>query len=163
MRTPALRPVFHGAVPAAAGAAVLLLAGCQATPQTPRPPAPAPRASQPEALCYQQLSGPSEAQSIEQLRLERRGGRLVGAYNWIPWQKDRRLGSLAGEEKPAGTARLTYRFQQEGQPAEAPLTIVFDGRQARIQWDPTQPPGQPMPPVLLPRSACAALKPVAKL
>ena len=117
----------------------------------------------PEALCYQQLSGSSGRLSIEQLRLERRGERLAGSYSWIPWQKDRRLGQLEGEEHPAGTGRLTYRFQQEGQSAQAPLTIVFDAFQARIRWDPTDPPGQPMPSVRLPHAACAELMPIPKL
>jgi hypothetical protein len=63
---------------------------------------------------------------------------------------------------------VLYRFVQEGQKDSARLTVVFNDRQARIHWDPLpqlpgQPPGQPMPPVLLPRHACAELKPVPGL
>lgn len=115
-----------------------------------------------EPLCYQQLSGAPASLSIEQLRLQREGQRLVGVYNWIPWQKDRRLGRLEGREGPVGTARLSYRYSQEGQQATAALTVVFDARQATIRWDPGASAGQPLPPVRLPRSACSALKPVPR-
>ena len=153
--TPA--PSARSALAAVLAGAALLLAGCQTQQQQLN------QQESPPGLCYQQLSGPPTSLSIEQLRLERRGGQLVGTYNWMPWQKDRRLGRLAGEENPAGTARLIYRFQQEGQQAEASLTVVFDASQARITWDRTDPAAQPMPAVRLPRSSCANLKPVPKL
>jgi len=110
-----------------------------------------------EPLCYQQLSGSASSPSIEQLRLQRNGHRISGSYNWLPWQKDRRLGRLEGHEGPAGTARLTYHFSQEGQQATASLMVVFDDRQATIRWD------RSGSPVRLPRRACAALKPVPRL
>lgn len=114
-------------------------------------------------MCYQQLSGSPSGRSIEQLRLQRRGQRITGSYAWIPWQKDRRLGRLEGVEGPTGTARLSYRYSQEGQTARAALTLVFDARQATIHWAPEGAQGQPLPPVRLPRHACAALQPIPRL
>jgi hypothetical protein len=140
---------------------LILLVAASPLPGEDASAAPSPLAAEP--LCYQQLSGSPSSLSIEQLRLQREGKRITGIYNWIPWQKDRRLGRLEGQEGPVGTARLSYRFSQEGQTATAALTVVFDARQATIRWDPGVSQGQPQPPVRLPRSACAALKPVPRL
>lgn len=142
-------------------ALTLLLTASQLWRKAVASPAASPLVTEP--LCYQKLSGAPTSLSIEQLRLQRQGQRITGTYNWIPWQKDRRLGRLEGREQSAGTARLTYRFSQEGQQASALLTVVFDGRQAMVRWDPLASQGQPLPPVRLPRSACAALKPVPGL
>ena len=121
-------------------------------------------AAAPESLCFQKLTGQPGSLTIEQLRLELNGARVTGAYRWFPWQKDRRVGRLEGRLPSAGTARVLYRFVQEGVQQQARLTIVFNDRQARISWDKPEKPGaspaQPMPEVLLPRQACAELKPV---
>jgi hypothetical protein len=120
-----------------------------------------------ESLCFQTLIGQPGRLTIEQLRLELRGQRVSGFYNWFPWQKDRRVGRLEGRLPSPGTARVLYRFLQEGQHQQARLTIVFNNRQARISWDPPEKqgasPAQPMPDVVLPRQACAQLKPVPGL
>lgn len=117
-----------------------------------------------ESLCFQELTGHSGRLDIEQLRLELNGKQVTGTYRWFPWGKDRRVGRLEGHLPSPGTAKVLYRFVQEGQRQQARLTIVFNNRQARISWDkPEKPgasPGQPMPDVLLPRQACAELKPV---
>lgn len=117
-----------------------------------------------ESLCFQKLTGQPGRLDIEQLRLELNGERVTGAYRWFPWQKDRRVGRLEGRLPSPGTARVLYRFMQEGQQQQARLTIVFNDRQARIRWDKPEKPGaspdQPMPDVLLTRQACAELKPV---
>jgi hypothetical protein len=119
------------------------------------------------SLCYQKLTGQPGRLDIEQLRLELDGERVTGFYRWFPWQKDRRVGRLEGRLPSPGTARVLYRFMQEGQQQQDRLTILFDDRQARISWDKPQRPGpspaQPMPEVLLPRQACAELKPVPGL
>ena len=148
---------------AATSTTLILLLASALPPVEAAPPAPSPLAAEP--LCYQQLSGAPSRRSIEQLRLQRTGQRITGSYAWIPWQKDRRLGRLEGVEGPAGTARLSYRYSQEGQTARAALTVVFDARQATIHWAPAgaQGQGQPQPPVRLPRSACSALQPIPRL
>jgi len=73
------------------------------------------------------------------------------------------VGRLEGNLPSPGTARVLYRFLQEGQQQQARLTIVFNDRQARIRWDKPENPGPstalPMPEVSLPRKACAELKP----
>jgi hypothetical protein len=140
---------------------ILLLTSGQLWGRAIASPSSAPQAAEP--LCYQAQSGSSSSPTIEQLRLQRNGQRITGTYNWIPWQKDRRLGRLDGREAPVGTARLTYRFSQEGQQSTAMLTVVFDARQATIRWDPSGSEGQALPPVRLPRRACAVLKPVTGL
>ena len=121
-------------------------------------------------LCFEKLSGRAGQLDVEQLRLDRDGQRVTGFYRWIPWQKDRRVGRLEGRVSPAGTARVLYRFSQEGQQDQAPLTIVFSSSQARISWDKTPhaehgaPPLPPSPPpVLLPSRSCAQLKSVPGL
>jgi hypothetical protein len=117
-----------------------------------------------ESQCFQALTGQPGRLDIEQLRLELNGKRVTGVYRWFPWGKDRRVGRLEGRLPSPGTARVLYRFVQEGVQQQARLTIVFNDHQARISWDkPEQPgasPAQPMPEVLLPRQACAELKPV---
>jgi hypothetical protein len=153
------RPVRHLRPLDAAVVTALALAGCLA------PLGPA--AAAPLKLCYQQLLGQAGSQDIEQLRLQSEGARVSGSYRWIPWQKDRRVGRLEGTLTSPGTARVTYRFMQEGEVSTAPLTIVFDERIARISWDTpaTAAPNtaQPMPPVQLPRLACGQLKAVPGL
>lgn len=125
---------------------------------------PLPAGAAPQSLCYQKLSGQAGSADVEQLRLDLDGQRVAGFYRWLPWQKDRRVGRLDGRLVTPGTARVLYRFQQEGQASTAPLTIVFDDRQARISWDiKPGPSAQPMPPALLPRNACTRLKPVPGL
>lgn len=126
---------------------------------------PSASAAAPASICYQQLSGQASTPDIEQLRLDLDGVRASGFYRWIPWQKDRRVGRLQGRLASAGTARVLARFQQEGRITTAPLTIVFNGRQARISWDPpASSTGQPTPPpVVLPRHACMLLKPAPGL
>jgi hypothetical protein len=118
-------------------------------------------------LCYQRLSGQAKNPDLEQLRLQLDGPRVAGFYRWLPWQKDRRVGQLEGRLSSEGTAKVIYRFTQEGQAQSAPLTIVFNDRQARIRWEPSPQAGQaagpPLPPVLLLRHPCAELKPVPGL
>ena len=118
-------------------------------------------------LCFELISGLAGRRDTEQLRLEIDGDRVAGSYNWLPWGKDRRLGQLEGRLSASGTARVRYRFLQEGQRASAPLTIVFNDQQARISWDKTQAhdptTGPPPPPVTLPKQACAALRPIPGL
>jgi hypothetical protein len=118
-------------------------------------------------LCFEKLSGRAGQLDVEQLRLDRDGQRLTGFYRWIPWQKDRRVGRLEGRVSSPGTARVLYRFSQEGQQEQAPLTIAFSSSQARISWDKTAQTAhgaQPLPPpVLLPSRSCAQLKPVPGL
>jgi hypothetical protein len=117
-----------------------------------------------ESLCFQTLTGQPGRLDIEQLRLELNGKRVTGVYRWYPWGKDRRVGRLEGRLPSPGTAKVLYRFMQEGQQQQARLTIGFNDRQARISWDKPEKPGaspaQPMPDVLLRRQACAELKPV---
>ncbi len=117
-----------------------------------------------ESLCFQKLTGPPGRLTIEQLRLELNRDQVTGTYRWFPWQKDRRVGLLQGRLPSPGTAKVLYRFVQEGLQQQARLTILFNDRQARISWDKPEPsaasPAQPMPDVLLPRQACAELKPV---
>lgn len=120
----------------------------------------APVAAAPVSICYERLSGQGDRFDIEQLRLDLDGARVSGFYRWIPWQKDRRVGRLDGRLTSPETARLRYRFQQEGQMASAPLTVVFNGHQARLSWDPSGPSGLAMPPVLLPRRSCSQLRTV---
>ena len=90
-------------------------------------------------LCYQRLSGQAQNPDLELLRLPLDGPRVAGFY----------------------------RFTQEGQAQSAPLTIVFNDRQARLRWEPSPQAGQaagpPLPPVLLLRHPCAELKPVPGL
>ncbi len=126
-----------------------------------------------ESLCFQAVTGQPGSRTIEQLRLDFMRKRVTGFYNWFPWQKDRRVGRFEGAvTSPAGvtspgTVRVLYRFMQEGQYQKAPLTIVFNNRQARISWDPPEnrgaSPDQPMPDVLLPRDSCSQLEPVPAL
>lgn len=124
---------------------------------------PRPAAAAPVSICYQQVSGQAERPDIEQLRLDLDGARVSGFYRWIPWQKDRRLGRLEGRLVSPGSAKLLVRLQQEGQSFTAPLTVVFNGRQARLDWNPSGASGQPLPPVLLPRHTCTQLKSVSGL
>ena len=113
-------------------------------------------------LCYQQLSGSSDRQNLEQLRLVLSGGRVRGDYRWVPWGKDRRIGRLEGRLTAPGTARVLHRFMQEGQWNEESLAIVFNPKQARISRDAIPSPGSasppPLPPVLLPQHSCATLQ-----
>jgi len=115
-------------------------------------------------FCYQQTIGQPGRLDIEQLRLELDGERVAGDYRWFPWGKDRRVGRIEGNQPSQGTARVLYRFLQEGQQQQARLTILFNDRQARIRWDKPEnlsaSSAQPMPAVLLPRKACAEMKPV---
>ncbi|MFM2079447.1 MAG: hypothetical protein RLZZ219_129 [Cyanobacteriota bacterium] len=146
---PAVRRLRRAPAPSIAGllALVALVTACRSSePATP--------------LCYEQRGGQAESPSIEQLRLDRAGDQISGFYRWIPWQKDRRIGTLSGRVSSAGTAQVDYRFSQEGQQARAPLTIVFDAQRAVIRWDQPQ---QPMPPVELPARACAELTAVPDL
>jgi hypothetical protein len=123
-----------------------------------RPGEPTPAIS--NSLCFEQRSGEPDSPSLEQLRLDRAGDQITGFYRWVPWQKDRRIGTLVGRVSSPGTAQLDYRFSQEGQQASAPLTIGFDANRAVIRWDQPQ---QPMPPVELPARACGELQPVPAL
>lgn len=156
---PADLPPPHGPAARAAAPAKLLLAGSLAGLLGMPAVAATP-------LCYETLSGRPSQPDVEQLRLDRDGQRVTGFYRWIPSQKDRRVGRLEGMVKPPGTARVLYRFSQEGQQHQAPLTIVFDSGQARISWD-AKPQAEhgapPPPPVLLPSRPCGQLKPLPSL
>jgi hypothetical protein len=123
-------------------------------------PSSAVRPASGTPLCFEQLSGAPGSQSIEQLRLDPRADQITGFYRWIPWQKDRRIGTLSGRIASPGKARVGYRYSQEGRQAIAPLTIAFDADRAVIRWDQPQ---QPMSPVELPARACAELKAVPGL
>lgn len=118
-------------------------------------------------LCYELISGLPGRRDTEQLRLVIEADRVGGSYNWLPWGKDRRLGQLEGRLAAPGTARVLYRFLQEGERSSAPLTIVFNDQRARISWDKTQSKdpssGPPPPPVTLPKQACAMLRPIPGL
>ena len=117
-------------------------------------------------LCYEKLSGRAGQLDVEQLRLDRDGQQVKGFYRWLPWQKDRRVGRLEGRLVSPGSARVLYRYSQEGQQELAPLTIVFSASQARISWDRTphaEHGAPPIPPVLLPSRPCAQLQPVPGL
>lgn len=123
----------------------------------------AARAGSASTLCYEKRTGPAGRQDLEQLRLVLSGERVKGDYRWIPWGKDRRIGRLEGRLSAPGTARVRFRFMQEGQWDQESLTIVFSPSQARISRDAIPPLNAssppPLPPVLLPQRACASLLP----
>lgn len=146
-----------GMVPAMAGTAPASAAAAPAAPAA---------GTAPTTLCYQKLSGPTARQDLEQLRLVISGSRVRGDYRWFPWGKDKRVGRLEGRLTAPGTARVLYRYMQEGQWDQEPLVIVFNPRQARISREaipsvnPALPP--PLPPVLLPQHSCATLQSIPR-
>ena len=42
------------------------------------------------------------------------GDKIMGDMDWIPYQKDKRVGTLMGSKNTNGELELTYNFMQEG-------------------------------------------------
>lgn len=65
------------------------------------------------------------------------GDRVTGTYSWLPFFKDRRVGTLQGR-RSGGVIGATYAFTQEGIADSVELTISLEPTRAIVQGGPTE-------------------------
>ena len=69
---------------------------------------------------------------IVELKLEIKGEKVTGIYNWLPAEKDKREGRLTGDINNK-IIEAKYTFRQEGFEDSTELTIYIDSLQAKIK------------------------------
>ncbi len=103
--------------------AFLLAAACSSSSQN-QPVATADTlAPLPAHLCFLQTTG-KDSSHIE---IYFSGAEFSGIYDWIPFEKDARRGTVQGTLKPKGKNRLlkgTWTYMQEGMKQELPFEAL---------------------------------------
>lgn len=81
-----------------------------------------------EHICYKLMEGPDMTELS--LTIEN-DSKVTGIYNWIPSEKDAKMGNLSGT-LVEGTIKATYTFMQEGEEGKEELTIVLGPESVQI-------------------------------
>lgn len=98
---------------------------------------PAPELAEkqpPLEQCYQKFIGnPKEAGTIELfLTMNDNSDKVTGEYNYLPYEKDRRYGTIRGSIKD-DKVKANYTFEQEGQKDTVDLQIELKNKVAFIK------------------------------
>lgn len=72
------------------------------------------------------------AMDVINLELELADDEVIGTYNWLPFYKDQRVGTLSGPPSDTDTLALFYTFQQEGTTNTVPVTLVLSDQSVVI-------------------------------
>lgn len=65
------------------------------------------------------------AKDVINLEMVIEDGELMGIYNWLPYDKDKRVGTISGDVVATDTLSLYYSFKQEGKMNTVPLTAIL--------------------------------------
>ena len=82
--------------------------------------------------CFRNEHAIGDAKDVEELIVAIDDSAATGEYNWIPAYKDKRLGKFTGTVE-GQIVSATYTYEQEGQSADAAITITLDEKQAAVK------------------------------
>ncbi len=82
--------------------------------------------------CFRNESPIGDTKDVEELIVVLTDGSATGEYNWIPAYKDKRLGKFTGIAE-GQIVSATYEYEQEGQSANAAITITLEEEQASVK------------------------------
>ncbi|GAB2972903.1 hypothetical protein GCM10027049_03520 [Mucilaginibacter puniceus] len=86
--------------------------------------APAPRTPNAQALCFLRTEG-NNNQDTTSIELVIKNNKVTGIMNWMPYQKDNRMGKLQGDIKN-DTIEVVWTFIQEGMTDTLNLQFKLD-------------------------------------
>ena len=87
--------------------------------------------------CFQEVYQHQNAEGLSdvlELELTIQGNKAEGIFNWLPAEKDKRVGALAGELE-GNKVNATYASSQEGVRQETNLTIELSAGKAIVVSD----------------------------
>jgi hypothetical protein len=88
-------------------------------------PAQTPRTPNAHALCFLRTEGTTNNKDTTSIELVIKNKNVTGVMNWMPYQKDSRMGKLQGDIKN-DTIRVVWTFMQEGMTDTLNLQFKLD-------------------------------------